>query len=150
MTVISSNLSSFFLLLNVFCRFPSLSLYAQDSCFEGLKDLFVLLLFIFQSILFSFDRCNKFSSPRVYELECFLVPFPELSLSFLQGWFFYLSFCLSFILISLTFLTCKLGDSGFLLIFRKDECVLVSYCCCNRLPQTLWLKNNKKFIILWL
>lgn len=44
-------------------------------------DLFVLFLFIFQSILFSFYRRNNFSSLQVYELECVLVPFSELSLS---------------------------------------------------------------------
>lgn len=58
---------------------------------------------IFQSILFSFDRCNKFSSLRVYELECFFSYIPWI-ISFLQSWFFYLSLYLSFIFISPSFL----------------------------------------------
>ena len=36
--------------------------------------------------------------------------------------------------------------SGMICIHR--ESVLVSYCCCNKLPQTLWLKNTNTVIIL--
>lgn len=86
---------------------------------------FCIFLFISQSILFSFHRCNKFSFLQDNELEWFLSTMPWI-IFFLSDWFFCLYFY--FILISLDF-SFVLDDSCFLFICTKDEwyfsCLLV-------------------------